>query len=103
MEISDLEIAATLLSLKVAFWSSVLTLPIAIGLAWVLARRQFPGKLMLDSIVHLPLVLPPVVVGYGLLLLFGAQGPVGAFLQHYLGLTLIFTWKGAVIASAVMA
>lgn len=103
MIFSDLEVAATLLSLKVAFWSSLFTLPIAIALAWVLARLQFPGKLALDSLVHLPLVLPPVVVGYGLLLLFGAQGPIGAFLQHYLGLTLIFTWKGAVVASSVMA
>jgi molybdate transport system permease protein len=103
MVLSDLEIAATLLSLKVAFWSSLVTLPIAIALAWVLARRNFTGKLLLDSLVHLPLVLPPVVVGYGLLLLFGARGPLGAALQHYLGITLIFTWKGAVIASAVMA
>ncbi len=103
MGLSDLEVAATLLSLKVAFWSSLATLPIAIGLAWILARRDFTGKLLLDSLVHLPLVLPPVVVGYGLLLLFGARGPLGSALQHYLGITLIFTWKGAVIASAVMA
>jgi len=103
MELSDLEVAATLLSLKVAFWSSLLTLPIAIWLAWALARWEFRGKLLLDSLVHLPLVLPPVVVGYALLLLFGAQGPIGGFLQRDLGITLVFNWKGAVIASAVMA
>ena len=103
MELTDLEVTATLLSLKVAFWSSVITLPIAIWLAWALARWEFPGKILLDSLVHMPLVLPPVVVGYGLLLLFGAQGPVGAFLQHTLGITLIFNWKGAVAASAIMA
>lgn len=103
MILSDQEIAATLLSLKVAFWSSFFTLPLAIFCAWALARWQFAGKVLLDSLVHLPLVLPPVVVGYGLLLTFGAQRPIGAALQHYLGITLIFNWKGAVIASAVMA
>ncbi|HVJ34988.1 MAG TPA: molybdate ABC transporter permease subunit [Terriglobia bacterium] len=103
MGLSEQEIAATLLSLKVAFWSSLLTLPLAIFCAWALARWQFTGKVLFDSLVHLPLVLPPVVVGYGLLLTFGAQRPVGAALQHYLGITLVFDWKGAVIASAVMA
>ncbi len=103
MELGDVELTATLLSLKVAFWSTLFTLPVAIGLAWVLARKQFPGKMLLDCIVHLPLVLPPVVVGYGLLLAFGTQGPLGAWLQHYLGITVIFTWKGAALASAVMA
>ena len=103
MGFSDVEVTATLLSLKVAFWSSLLTLPLAIALAWILARWYFPGKVLLDSLVHLPLVLPPVVVGYALLLTFGARGPLGALLQHYLGITLVFNWKGAVIASAVMA
>jgi molybdate transport system permease protein len=103
MELSDVEVAATLLSLKVAFWSSLVTLPIAIALAWMLARWRFPGKVLVDSLVHLPLVLPPVVVGYALLLTFGANGYIGAWLQHYLGITLVFNWKGAVIASAVMA
>jgi molybdate transport system permease protein len=103
MGFSDVEVTATLLSLKVAFWSSLLTLPIAIALAWILARWTFPCKVLLDSLVHLPLVLPPVVVGYALLLTFGARGPLGALLQHYLGITLVFNWKGAVIASAVMA
>ena len=102
MEVSDVEVAATLLSLKVAFWSSLLTLPVAIFLAWMLARWRFPGKVLVDSLVHLPLVLPPVVVGYALLLTFGANGYLGALLQR-LGITLVFNWKGAVIASAVMA
>jgi molybdate transport system permease protein len=102
MELSDVEVAATLLSLKVAFWSSLLTLPIAIALAWILARWRFPGKVLVDSLVHLPLVLPPVVVGYALLLTFGANGYLGALLQR-LGIVLVFNWKGAVIASAVMA
>jgi molybdate transport system permease protein len=103
MELGAVELTATLLSLKVAFWSTLFTLPIAIFLAWVLARKQFPGKLLLDCAVHLPLVLPPVVVGYGLLLLFGTRGWLGGWLQHYFGITIIFTWKGAALASAVMA
>ncbi|MET1027168.1 MAG: molybdate ABC transporter permease subunit [Dongiaceae bacterium] len=103
MGLSDLELTATLLSLKVAFWATLFTLPIAIALAWILARKQFPGKLLLDCVVHLPLVLPPVVVGYGLLLAFGSQGILGAPLERYLGITVIFTWKGAAFASAVMA
>ena len=71
-------------------------------MAWLLARRQFPGKLLLDGLVHLPLVVPPVVVGYGLLVLFGRRGPIGAWLYAEFGITLIFTWKGAALASAVM-
>ena len=103
MEFTELELTATLLSLKVAFWATVFTLPIATALAWILARKQFPGKLLLDCIVHLPLVLPPVVVGYGLLLAFGSRGIFGAPLERYFGITVIFTWKGAAFASAVMA
>jgi molybdate transport system permease protein len=103
MELSDVELTATLLSLKVAFWSTLVTLPIAVFLAWLLSRKQFPGKTLLDCVVHLPLVLPPVVVGYGLLLLFGSKGILGNLLLKYLGITVIFTWKGAALASAVMA
>ncbi|MDY0885018.1 molybdate ABC transporter permease subunit [Dongia soli] len=103
MELGEVELTATLLSLKVAFWSTLVTLPIAIFLAWLLSRKQFPGKMLLDCVVHLPLVLPPVVVGYGLLLLFGSKGILGSLLQQYLGITIIFTWKGAALASAVMA
>jgi molybdate transport system permease protein len=100
--LSAAEAEALFLSLKVAFWSVAASLPVAIGLAWLLARRTFPGKALLDAVVHLPLVLPPVVVGYFLLLLFGRRGPVGAFLDHYLGITFAFRWTGAALACAVM-
>jgi molybdate transport system permease protein len=91
------------LSLKVAAWSVVLSLPVGIYVAWLLARRDFFGKNVLNGLVHLPLVLPPVVVGYLLLLLLGRQGPLGALLFDLFGVTVIFTWKGAAVASAVMA
>ena len=96
------ESEALFLSLKVALWSVAGSLPVAVALAWVLARRRFPGKALLDAVVHLPLVLPPVVVGYFLLILFGRQGPIGALLHDYLGVTLAFRWTGAALASAVM-
>lgn len=102
MTLSPEEISIVLLSLKVAFWSMVLTIPVAIALAWVLSRKNFWGKTLLDGVVHLPLVLPPVVVGYALLLLFGRSGPVGQFLQSAFGVTVAFTWEGAAIAAAVM-
>src|SRR6476660_1205440 len=90
------------LSLKVAFFSVGASLPVALALAHILARRQFPGKSLFDAVVHLPLVLPPVVVGYFLLLAFGRRGAVGAFLEEYLGITFIFRWTGAALACAVM-
>jgi molybdate transport system permease protein len=96
------ETAALLLSLKVAFWSVAASLPFAIALAWALSRLSFPGKSLLDAVVHLPLVLPPVVVGYFLLILFGKQGPIGAFLDEWLGITFAFRWTGAALACAVM-
>jgi molybdate transport system permease protein len=96
------ETAALLLSLKVAFWSVAASLPVAVALAWVLSRLDFPGKSMLDAIVHLPLVLPPVVVGYFLLVLFGRRGPIGAFLEEYFGIGFAFRWTGAALACAVM-
>ena len=100
--LSPAETAALLLSLKVAFWSVAASLPFAVALAWILSRLSFPGKSLLDAVVHLPLVLPPVVVGYFLLLTFGRRGPVGAFLDEYLGVTLVFRWTGAALACAVM-
>ncbi len=100
--LSSAETAALLLSLKVAFWSVAASLPFAVALAWLLSRRRFPGKALLDAIVHLPLVLPPVVVGYFLLLLFGRRGPLGALLDEWLGITLAFRWTGAALACAVM-
>ena len=90
------------LSLKVAFWSMLASLPVALGLAYLLARREFPGKTLLDGIVHLPLVLPPVVIGYLLLVAFGRKGALGAFLEDQLGIVLAFRWTGAALASAVM-
>ena len=77
--------------------------PFALALAWLLARGRFPGKALLEALVHLPLVLPPVVTGYALLVMFGRQGPLGRWLHDTLGLSLVFTLRGAVLAAAVMA
>src|SRR5215471_11668995 len=95
------EWVAVALSLKVAFWSVLCSLPLAVAIAVLLARSNFPGKNLLDAIVHLPLVLPPVVIGYFLLLLLGRRGPLGALLDEYLGITFAFRWTGAAIACAV--
>lgn len=102
LQLTDAEWQAIALSLRVALVSVAGSLPLGVAMAWLLARRQFPGKLLLDGLVHLPLVVPPVVVGYGLLVLFGRRGPIGGWLYDELGITLIFTWKGAALASAVM-
>ncbi|NQV56638.1 MAG: molybdate ABC transporter permease subunit [Rhodospirillales bacterium] len=102
-EPSALEMEAIVLSLKVSLWAVALSLPIGIFTAWVLARRRFPGHAILNGIVHLPLVLPPVVIGYLLLVLLGKQGVLGQLLENLFGISVAFTWKGAAIASAVMA
>jgi molybdate transport system permease protein len=78
-------------------------LPLAIALAWVLTRYRFVGRTLLDALVHLPLVLPPVVVGYGLLVLFGARGVIGSWLEKAFGIELVFTRNGAALATAVMS
>ena len=91
------------LSLKVSAVAMAAMLPIAFGLAWVLARTRIPGKLLLDAVVHLPLVLPPVVTGWLLLLAFGSQGPIGRPLAEWLGVSLMFRWTGAALAAAIMA
>jgi molybdate transport system permease protein len=96
------ELDIILLSLKVALWSVLASLPFALAIAHLLARRNFPGKSLLDAIVHLPLVLPPVVVGYFLLVLLGRSGPVGAWLENWFGIVVAFNWRGAAIACAVM-
>jgi molybdate transport system permease protein len=101
--LTPLELEALRLSLLVSIWAVVGSLPFGIACAWVLARTQFPGKAVLDGLIHLPLVLPPVVVGYGLLVMLGRRGPVGAWLYDSFGVTVAFTWKGAAIASAVIA
>jgi molybdate transport system permease protein len=90
------------LSLKVALVSVLVSLPLAVGVAYVLARASFPGKTLLDAIVHLPLVLPPVVVGFALLLLFGRRGPLGSVLESWFGIVVAFRWTGAALASAIM-
>jgi len=100
---SELELEAIRLSLEVATAAVLGSLPIAILVAWVLARKEFPGKSLLDGIVHLPLILPPVVVGYLLLVTLGRNGVIGAFLFDVFGITLAFTWKGAAVAAAVVA
>ncbi|MEP7260718.1 MAG: molybdate ABC transporter permease subunit [Usitatibacter sp.] len=96
---AELEILA--LSLKVALVGLLASLPFAIAVAFVLARKQFFGKTLFDAFVHLPLVLPPVVVGFGLLVLFGTQGPIGKLLAP-LGIVFIFKWTGAALAAAIM-
>jgi molybdate transport system permease protein len=100
---TDIELDALRLSLSVALRSVVVSLPFAIAVAWLLARSRVRGKLLLDVLVHLPLVLPPVVVGYLLLLLFGIRGPVGSWLSESFGVQLIFTTGGAALATAVMS
>ena len=90
------------LSLKVAFWSVLCSLPPAVAVAMLLARRNFPGKSVFDAMVHLPLVLPPVVIGYFLLLLLGRRGPLGGILEEYFGIVVAFRWTGAAIASGIM-
>lgn len=91
------------LSLKVSLVAVAAMLPVAFALAWLLARAHFPGKLLVDALVHLPLVVPPVVTGWLLLLLFGTNGPVGRWLDQALGITLLFRWTGAALAAAIMA
>jgi len=97
------EIEALHLSLSVASRSVAISIPPAILLAWILTRRRFLGRTLLDAVVHLPLVLPPVAVGYVLLLLFGARGVIGAWLERAFGIELIFTRNGAALATAVMS
>jgi molybdate transport system permease protein len=91
------------LSLQVAVRSVGFSLPLAVLAAWVLTRARFPGRTLLDAFVHLPLVLPPVAVGYMLLLLFGVRGPIGGWLHTHLGIQLAFTTAGAALATAVMS
>ncbi len=102
-ELTPLETEALRLSLRVALWSVAVSLPFGLAVAWLLARCQFYGKTLVNVVVHLPLVLPPVVIGYLLLILFGRQGPLGAWLYDSFGISLPFTWEGAALAAAVMA
>lgn len=97
------EWAILALSLRVSLVAVAVALPVAFALAWVLARSRFPGKVLLDALVHLPLVIPPVVTGWLLLILFGRSGPVGAWLEAQLGFKLMFRWTGAALAAGIMA
>jgi molybdate transport system permease protein len=97
------EILAIRLSLKVALWATFGSLPLGLFVAYALARWNFPGKLLLDGIIHLPLVMPPVVTGYLLLLSFGRRGFLGAPLAEHLGIVFSFRWTGAALACGVMA
>lgn len=91
------------LSLRVSFWATLVSLPFGILIAYVLARYSFPGKQLLNGLVHLPLILPPVVTGYILLVTFGTHGPVGSFLQEHFGIVVAFRWTGAALACGIMA
>src|SRR6266403_6393381 len=99
---SPAELDALRLSLEVAVRSVGFSLPLAVLVAWILTRARFPGRMLFDAFVHLPLVLPPVAVGYVLLVLFGARGPIGAWLRSHFGIELAFTTAGAALATAVM-
>jgi molybdate transport system permease protein len=102
LQLSPEEWTAVKLSLRVATWAMVASLPFGVLIAWLLARRRFWGKSFLNGIVHLPLVLPPVVTGYLLLLTFGRRAPVGAFLADNFGIVFSFRWTGAALACAIM-
>lgn len=103
LEFTPDEWTAIGLSVRVALVATLASLPFAVVAGYALARWSFPGKTLLNAVLHLPLVLPPVVTGYFLLLSFGRQGPIGAFLYDTLGITLSFRWTGAALAAAVMA
>ncbi len=100
---TELEYQALVLSLKVGAYAVLWLIPIGIFLAWLLSRKEFFGKSILDSLIHLPLVLPPVVIGYLLLVSLGRQGFLGGWLYDYFGLVFSFNWKGAVVACIVVA
>ena len=103
MILSPDEWTVVLLSLKVGGVAMGVTLPVAFALAWLLARGRFPGKVLLEALVYLPLVVPPVVTGWLLLLAFGPAGPIGAPLERWFGIGVLFRWSGAAIAAGVMA
>lgn len=100
---TELEYQALMLSLKVGSYAVLWLIPLGIFLAWLLSRREFFGRSILDSLIHLPLVLPPVVIGYLLLISLGRQGLIGSWLHEHFGLVFSFNWKGAVVACIVVA
>ena len=101
--LSDYEVTALLLSLKVSSVAVLFSLPLGIVCAWILARTEFPGKSLFDSLIHLPLVLPPVVIGYVLLISMGRQGVIGSVLYDWFGLSFSFSWRGAALAAAIVS
>jgi molybdate transport system permease protein len=103
MALSPDEWNAVRLSIKVSIWATIIALPLGIAVAYLLARKAFWGKALLNGIVHLPLILPPVVTGYLLLLTFGRRGPIGSLLDQYLGIVFSFRWTGAALACGIMA
>ena len=103
LDLSPDEWVAIRLSVRIALVATVVALPFGIAIAWLLARKNFWGKALLDGIVHLPLVLPPVVTGYLLLISFGRRGPVGSFLADNFGIVFSFRWTGAALACGVMS
>jgi molybdate transport system permease protein len=103
LTLSAIEAEALQLSLKVALTSVAVSLPLGVAVAWVLARCQFAGKIVLDGLVHLPLVVPPVVIGYLLLVIMGRQGALGSWLLETFGVSFAFSWRGAALAAGVMA
>jgi molybdate transport system permease protein len=102
LDLTAEEWTAIRLSLRIAVWATLVALPFGIAVAWLLARKNFWGKSLLDGLVHLPLVLPPVVTGYLLLISFGRRGPIGAFLDENFGIVFSFRWTGAALACGVM-
>jgi molybdate transport system permease protein len=102
MPLSPVELEALLLSLRVSAVAVVCSLPFALAFALLLARGSFPGKVLIDGLVHLPLVLPPVVMGYLLLITFGTRAPAGAWLLHTFGIRLVFNWTGAAVAAGIV-
>jgi molybdate transport system permease protein len=103
VDLTPEEWTAVALSLKVGLVATLASLPFGIAVAYALARKSFPGRALLDGLVHLPLVLPPVVTGYVLLLTFGRRGPVGSALESCCGIVFSFRWTGAALAAAIMA
>jgi molybdate transport system permease protein len=103
LDLSPDEWNAVRLSIKVSTWATIVSLPFGVLIAHVLARREFWGKSIVNGIIHLPLILPPVVTGYLLLLTFGRRGPVGSLLDQYFGIVFSFRWTGAALACGVMA
>jgi len=102
LELSPDEWVAVHLSLKIALVATAVALPFGLALAWLLARKHLWGKALLDGLVHMPLVLPPVVTGYLLLISFGRRGPIGAFLADHFGIVFSFRWTGAALSCGVM-